>query len=72
MQVNTKVVQALAMFSGRTQPRHLSSNSDQSELFLKNCTNLGFYDSVKSWSRKEECAENEQVSPQVTLPLKWV
>ena len=29
-----------------------------------------FHGHVKSWSRKEKCAENERVSPQVTLPLK--
>lgn len=50
-------------------------------LFLRNLTNQSYFKklyksvflcNVKSWSRKEEYAENEPVSPQVTLPLKWV
>lgn len=60
------------MVFGRTQPLPSFFTSDQSEFFLKIVQNSCFYGNVKSWAIKEECAENEQVSPQVTLPLKWV
>lgn len=70
--VKTRIIKTWSWFPAEHSPCYPSLKSDQSELFFKNCTNLCLYGNVKLWSRKEECAENEQVPPQVTLPLKWV
>lgn len=70
--VKTRVIETWSWFPVEHSPYHLSSKSDQSEFFLKIVQICVFMGHVKSWSRKEKCAENERVSPQVTLPLKWV